>query len=107
MSTAVKRFIQPRGTGLTYNICKYAIEHGCDIVCPRFHDIANCINALIEICEVNNKYKVINWSTAHCGYIAIQDVDDEWCTKIIKVYTPVSYYLLNDSEKQGQSLLIM
>lgn len=30
----MEKFIAPRGSGRTYQICKYAIENDCDIIVP-------------------------------------------------------------------------
>lgn len=48
------KFIQPRGTGRTYNICKYAIEHDCDIVSPTIRSRQYCLDTIKKICDESN-----------------------------------------------------
>lgn len=47
----MKKFIAPRGSGRTYQICKYAIENDCDIIVPTSLNVELVTKTIIFLCE--------------------------------------------------------
>lgn len=47
----MEKFIGPRGSRRTYQICKYAIENDCDIVVPTSLDVELVTKTIIFLCE--------------------------------------------------------
>lgn len=95
----MEKFIQPRGSGRTYNICKYAIRYDCDIISPNSASVIHCVNTIRSICQDSNKYIVTDFSVYSPGFVTLRSVEDKNKTKLIKVYTPVSYGLLKEEER--------
>lgn len=50
----MEKFITPRGSGRTYQICKYAIEHDCDIIVPMAGDAQHIITVIMRVCADSN-----------------------------------------------------
>lgn len=76
----MEKFIQPRGTGRTYNICKYAIEHDCDIVSPTMCSVDNCLETIKKICEKSDgEYifcKIKPWDIEYEVFVFRRDEED-------------------------------
>lgn len=50
----MEKYISPRGSGRTYQICKYAIEHDCDIIIPTPHSVQHIVTIIMQICADSN-----------------------------------------------------
>ena len=50
----MQKFISPRRSGRTYQICKYAIEHDCDIIIPTQHSVQHIVTIIMQICADSN-----------------------------------------------------
>ena len=48
------KIFSPRGSGRTYQICKYAIENDCDIIVPALHSIQHVVTIIMQICANSN-----------------------------------------------------
>lgn len=59
----MKKFIAPRGSGRTYQICKYAIENDCDIIVPALSSIQHIVTIIMQICyDSNGEYEYIGYN---------------------------------------------
>lgn len=58
----MEKFIAPRGSGRTTQICKYAIENDCDIIVPNRNNIQHIITVMMEICDSSNGYEYIGYN---------------------------------------------
>lgn len=71
----MEKFIAPRGSGRTTQICKYAIENDCDIIVPSVHSVQHIVTVIIQICadsngefiyggidDANNTIDVVTWN---------------------------------------------
>lgn len=58
----MEKFIAPRGSGRTTQICKYAIVHDCDIVVPNRNNIQHIITVMMQICAGPNEYEYIGYN---------------------------------------------
>lgn len=47
----MEKIIAPRGSGRTYQICKYAIENDCDIIVPTSLNVEIVTKTIIFLCE--------------------------------------------------------
>lgn len=47
----MEKFIAPRGSGRTTQICKYAMLHDCDIIVPTRQAIQHIVTAIQKICS--------------------------------------------------------
>nr|DAL66903.1 MAG TPA: Cas system-associated protein [Bacteriophage sp.] len=47
----MEKFISPRGSGRTTQICKYAIENDCDIIVPTINQFDHIVNTIQKICS--------------------------------------------------------
>lgn len=61
----MKKFIGPRGSGRTYQICRYAIEHNCDIIVPTNRARQMMTTVLFHICGATDgqTYRDYNFDT--------------------------------------------
>ena len=50
----MEKFIAPRGSGRTTQICKYAIENDCDIIIPSVRSVQHIVTVIIQICADSN-----------------------------------------------------
>ena len=48
------KIFSPRGSGRTYQICKYAIENDCDIIVSTPHSIQHVVTIIMQICANSN-----------------------------------------------------
>lgn len=48
------KIFSPRGSGRTYQICKYAIENDCDIIVPALSSIQHIVTIIMQICANSN-----------------------------------------------------
>lgn len=48
------KIFSPRGSGRTYQICKYAIENDCDIIVPTSYFIQHVVTIIMQICANSN-----------------------------------------------------
>lgn len=62
MCTTLEKFIAPRGSGRTTQICKYAILHDCDIIVPNRNNIQHIITVMMQICAGPNEYEYIGYN---------------------------------------------
>lgn len=54
------KIFAPRGSGRTYQICKYAIENDCDIIVPALSSIQHIVTIIMQICyDSNAEYEYI------------------------------------------------
>ena len=58
----MEKFIAPRGSGRTTQICKYAILHDCDIIVPNRNNIQYIITVMMQICAGTNEYEYIGYN---------------------------------------------
>lgn len=71
----MEKFISPRGSGRTTQICKYAIENDCDIIVPSVRSVQHIVTVIIQICadsngefiyggidDANNTIDVVTWN---------------------------------------------
>lgn len=58
----MEKFIAPRGSGRTTQICKYAILHDCDIIVPNRNNIQHIITVMMQICAGPNEYEYIGYN---------------------------------------------
>lgn len=58
----MEKFIAPRGSGRTTQICKYAILHDCDIIVPNRNNIQHIITVMMQICAGSNEYEYIGYN---------------------------------------------
>ena len=58
----MEKFIAPRGSGRTTQICKYAILHDCDIIVPNRNNIQYIITIMMQICAGTNEYEYIGYN---------------------------------------------
>lgn len=57
------KIFSPRGSGRTYQICKYAIENDCDIIVPALNSIQHIITIIMQICyDSNGEYEYIGYN---------------------------------------------
>lgn len=57
------KIFSPRGSGRTYQICKYAIENDCDIIVPAPHSIQHVVTIIMQICyDSNGEYEYIGYN---------------------------------------------
>lgn len=113
------RILAPRGGERTYQVCKYAIEHDCDIIVPGITNIKYCLNTLKKICDDSDGELSIceigGWG-AEAGYhlITIKNLQNEKTT--IKVYTANGFlcsargaaprdYIADDADKCLKSII--
>lgn len=55
------KIFSPRGSGRTYQICKYAIENDCDIIVPALSSIQHIVTIIMQICANSNaEYEYIS-----------------------------------------------
>lgn len=78
-----------------YELCKYAIEHKCNIYVPSEKDVRVCFKILKEICDKSNgKYKYIEaidkGDAYYGGYVCIEIEGERfpytphiWCAKTL------------------------
>lgn len=78
----MEKFIQPRGTGRTYNICKYAITHNCDIVSPTTQAANFCMLTIEKLCNLSNKKYILCKMDQSTGTILIFRNKEEDLIKI-------------------------
>lgn len=48
------KIFAPRGSGRTYQICKYAIENDCDIVVPTINQFNYIVDTIQKICSASD-----------------------------------------------------
>ncbi len=60
----MEKFIGPRGSGRTYQICKYAIEHECDIIIVNHTRVQYIITVIMNICS--ESINTTKWT--YCNY---------------------------------------
>ena len=92
------RILAPRGGGRTYQVCKYAIEHDCDIIVPTMMSVRTCQKTLKKICEDSNKIYTLraeggegNIMTAGVGFLAVTIDIAERPAVTIRIYTSYGY----------------
>lgn len=57
------KIFSPRGSGRTYQICKYAIENDCDIIVPALSSIQHIVRIIMQICANSNaEYEYIGYN---------------------------------------------
>ena len=76
----MEKFIAPRGSGRTTQICKYAIENDCDIIVPNRNNIQHIITVMMEICDSSNGYEYIGYNQ---------------CTNDIKIHTEIETVVIH------------
>ena len=61
----LERILTPRGGGRTYRVCKYAIEHDCDIIVPNNISRQRITTVLFNICNTTDEqtYRNYNFDT--------------------------------------------
>lgn len=74
-----------------YDLCRYAIEHRCNIYVPSEKDVRVCFKILKEICDKSNgKYKYIEaidkGDAYYGGYVYIEIEGERF------PYTPLIWY---------------
>ena len=72
----MEKFISPRGSGRTTQICKYAIENDCDIIVPTINQFDHIVNTIQKICSSSDGELI------YCGV----DVDKHTATVDIAVW---------------------
>lgn len=72
----MEKFISPRGSGRTTQICKYAIENDCDIIVPTINQFDHTVNTIQKI------YSSSDGELIYCGV----DVDKHTATVDIAVW---------------------
>lgn len=94
----MERILTPRGGGRTYRVCKYAIEHDCDIIVPTIENIKHCFDTLKKICDNSDgQYFVLAFGgngapmTDGIGFraVTIKTIHDETIT--IRIYTAYGF----------------
>lgn len=94
----MERILTPRGGGRTYRVCKYAIEHDCDIIVPTIANIKYCFDTLKKICDNSDgQYFVLAFGgngtpmTDGIGFraVTIKTIHDETIT--IRIYTAYGF----------------
>lgn len=94
----MNRILAPRGGGRTYQVCKYAIEHDCDIIVPTIANIKHCFDTLKKVCEDSDGKYVAGAEGGNgspmadgIGYLAItiNTICDETIT--IRIYTAYGF----------------
>lgn len=48
------KIFAPRGSGRTYQICKYAIENDCDIIVPTINQFNYIVDTIQKICSASD-----------------------------------------------------
>lgn len=93
------RILAPRGGGRTYQVCKYAIEHDCDIIVPTMMSVRTCQKTLKKICEDSNKIYTLRAEggrgsimTLGVGFLAVTIDIAERPTVTIRIYTSYGYF---------------
>lgn len=105
------RILAPRGDGRTYQVCKYAIEHDCDIIVPTATNIRTCQNTLKKICnDSDGTYKLRaeggrgSIMTSGVGFLAVTIDIAERPTVTIKIYTS-NGYLHSPHQLSGRDII--
>lgn len=89
-----------------YDLCKYAVEHKCNIYVPSEKDVRVCFKILKEICDKSNgKYKYIEaidkGDAYYGGYVCIEIKGERfpytpriWCAKtLVEPKNSFSYFM--------------
>lgn len=79
----MEKFISPRGSGRTYQICRYAIEHNCDIIVPTGRARQQITSVLFKICEATDiqTYRNYNFDT---NTVSIDKIEESVEIRIFK-----------------------
>lgn len=83
----MEKFISPRGSGRTTQICKYAIENDCDIIVPNRNNIQHIITVMMEICDSSNGYEYIGYNQSTNDIKIHTEID----TVVIHVFDAESF----------------
>lgn len=83
----MEKFISPRGSGRTTQICKYAIENDCDIIVPNRNNIQHIITVMMEICAKSNGYEYIGYNQSTNDIKIHTEID----TVVIHVFDAESF----------------
>lgn len=83
----MEKFISPRGSGRTTQICKYAILHDCDIIVPNRNNIQHIITVMMEICANSNGYEYIGYNQSANDIKIHTEID----TVVIHVFDAESF----------------
>lgn len=93
----MEKFIAPRGSGRTTQICKYAIENDCDIIVPTINQFNCIIDTIQKICSASDG----EW--IYCGVdkpTATVDVTVWNSRRQIKIYDAGSFVVYFGNSKK-------
>lgn len=108
----MEKIFGPRGSGLTWSLCEYAIKNGYDIIEPSSQQIKHCVDTIKKICdEYKEKYTLIECNPAGGhgyteikvrltnGDLSIFKVWAIWSWKLSGLARFNDYYLIDNLEQ--------
>lgn len=108
----MEKIFGPRGSGLTWSLCEYAIEHGYDIIEPSSQQVKHCVDTIKKICnEYKEKYTLVECTPVsdhrytkirvrmQDGYLSIFKVWSIWSWQMSGRARFNDYYLIDNLEE--------